>query len=64
MAGFIVLIRNPRSGEVMALTSTGGDESRDENPPIAVYDTRGEAEIAAQYQPVCDAWPWNIVEAP
>ena len=62
--GFVVLIRNPSNGRVMALTDPGDDDSLIDDPPIAVYDSREEAERSASDTPVCNAWPWVIVEAP
>lgn len=56
MSRYVILIRNPSTDEVLAITD--GDDR------IAVFPTIGAAREETRKHSVCSAWPCEITEAP
>jgi hypothetical protein len=54
---YLILVRNTYNGAVFVITSGEHDNAM-------LYDSEEEAEAAARNIPVCEAWPWSVVEAP
>lgn len=56
MNRYVILIRNPNSDQVLAIT--------DEDDRIAVFPTLEIAREEVRKNEVCSAWPCEVVEAP
>lgn len=52
---YVILVRNPSSGSVFAIT---------DDDVLELYASEAEADKAAMDIPICKAWPYSVVEAP
>lgn len=57
MARYVILIRNPTTGSISFVGDT-------ETAVLETFPTEKEAEEAACTTPLCQAWPYSVVEAP
>ena len=55
---FVILVRNPLTGDVTLITEGGLSEN------AALYNSEEAAIDDADNIPICRAWPWCVVEAP
>jgi hypothetical protein len=55
---YIIIVRNPRTKSLIAVTSGDDDEI------IAEFATETDAIAAADNTMICKAWPYHFVEVP
>lgn len=57
MTYYVILVRNPVNNKVLGIREDGEDY-------LATFATFEEAQKCAEGLPLCNAWPFDIVEAP
>lgn len=57
MTRYVILVRNPSNGKILGIRDEGEDY-------LATFEIFDEAQKFADSHPLCNAWPFDIVEAP